>query len=433
MRKTRINAWTCLLAVVLLANLVCGFRAHCEEQPKPDYILEKLDAFIEVLQFIRQNYVDIDDVKIENLLDSATTGLVDGLGDPYSSFMPPEEGKWMEEELSGEFGGVGLILHESDNFPVVIAAIEGTPAYKAGFLPGDVILKINGKDVQGHRLDYSVTSLRGEVGTTVQVTFGRKDEEEPRTVTLTRAMIPVQTVQGARVLDGTSIGYVRITQFSGPTAKDLKHALRKLADQKITGLILDLRGNPGGLLDSAVDICSLFLPKGQPVVSVEGLRKEDNFTEISRSVPDFPNYYQKNQACPLVIMIDGGSASASEITAGCLRDLNRAVLLGEKSFGKGSVQNILALRRGYTLKLTIAKYYTPSRKVIHNKGIEPDILCKMSEEDYQQIIKARTEQERAQHDTQLQKAIEFLQNGGRLPEDAATVIPQDNQAQETEE
>jgi len=433
MRKLKFNVWTCLLAAVLLVNLVCGYRAHCEEKPEADKILEKLDMFIEVLQLIRQNYVDIDNVKVEDLLDSAMRGLVDGVGDPYSSFLLPEEGKWMEEELTGEFGGVGLIIHESDYLPVVIAAIEGTPAYKAGFLPGDVILKIDDKDVQGHGLDYSTTRLRGEVGTTVKITFVRKGDEEPRTVTLTRAMIPVQTVQGARVLDGTSIGYVRLTQFSEPTATDLKHALRKLADQKITGLILDLRGNPGGLLDSAVDVCSLFLPEGQPVVSVEGLREEDNFTETSKSVPDFPYFYQNPVACPLVIMIDGGSASASEITAGCLRDLNRAVLLGEKSVGKGLVEKVLALRNGYSLKLTIAKYFTPSRIDIDKKGIEPDILCKLSNDDYKQIINSRTEQERTQHDTQLQKAIEFLQNGSKLPKDAAAVNPQDNQAQETKE
>jgi len=427
MRKTRINAWTCLLAVVLLANLVCGFHAHCQEKNDQANILKRLDNLIEVLQIIRQNYVDIDKVSTEALIDSAIGGLVAGLDDQHSCYLPPEEGKWMDDEIKGKFGGVGLILHEVDGFPLVISAIEGTPAKEAGFRPGDVILKIDDNDAQGHSLDFSVMRLRGDVGTEVKITYARENEQEPQTVTLKRALIPVGTVMGTRVLDGTSIGYVRLTQFSEPTAQDLKNALRKLADARVTGLVLDLRGNPGGLLQSAVDICSLFLPNDQLVVTVKGRYKESNFTAKSQMPPDFTDYFCKPSRCPLVILIDGGSASAAEITAGCLRDLKRATLVGEKSYGKGSVQNIMELKDGYSLKLTVAKYYTPGQYVIDRVGLEPDIVSKLSDEDYAKIIRARSEQERAQHDTQLKAAVEFLQNGGKLP-DKAQDKADDNQS-----
>jgi len=220
---------------------------------------------------------------------------------------------------------------------------------------------------------------------------------------LVRAMIPLKSVLGVKVLPESSIGYLRLTQFMEPTAAELEKALRKLAAKNITGLVVDLRDNPGGLLSSSVDICSYFLPPGQVIVSVEGRDAGQNYQEKSRDGYKFP------KKCPLVLLINGGSASASEITAGCLRDYNRAILLGEKTFGKGSVQNVHQLSRGFALKLTIAKYFTPSRRVIHNQGIEPDIKVAITPAAYLQLLKT-PEVERFSIDPQLQRAVEVLKS-----------------------
>ena len=216
-------------------------------------------------------------------------------------------------------------------------------------------------------------------------------------------MIPLESVSSVQVLPDTNIGYLRIIQFMEPTAAAVEKALRELEAAKVSALVIDLRGNPGGLLNSAVDICSFFLPPDQVIVSVEGRNKAADYKEKTRRGYKFP------RKCPVIILINGGSASAAEVTAGCLRDLNRAVLLGEKTFGKGSVQTVHELAGGYALKLTVAKYYTPGRRLIHGEGIQPDITVELSHEDYFRISKA-AESDKLKEDPQLRRAVEVLQS-----------------------
>ncbi|NLZ62285.1 MAG: S41 family peptidase [Lentisphaerae bacterium] len=393
-----------IFAALLLGNLLLGFRVYSAEAKAQgaEDILENIDMMMEVLQLIRKNYVDADQVKANELLQGAIAGMVMSL-DPYSNFLPPSEMKQLMEETEGEFGGVGISVSFKDEQLVVVATIDGTPAHKAGILAGDVIVAVDGRRLIGTRLDEAVKMLRGPNGSKVTVTIQRPDVEEEFSLELTRAMIPLESVAGVKVLPDSSIGYLRLTQFMEPTAAELEKALKELEAKNISGLILDLRDNPGGLLGSAVDVCSYFLPPGQVVVSVEGRDAGQNYQEKSRDGYKFP------QKCPLVLLINGGSASAAEITAGCLRDLNRAILLGDRTFGKGSVQNIHQLSQGFALKLTIAKYFTPSRRVIHNQGIEPDIKVTMTPEQYLQLIKT-PEQERYAIDPQLQRAAEVLKS-----------------------
>ncbi len=393
-----------IFVALLLGNLLLGFRVHCAEAKAQDAenVLENIDMMMEVLQLIRKNYVDPDKVKTNELLRGAIAGMVMSL-DPYSNFLPPAEMKTLMEETEGEFGGVGISVSVKNDQLVVVSTIDGTPAHQAGILAGDIIVAVDDRRLEGVRLDEAVKLLRGSTGSKVTVHIRRAGQDEELRLELIRAMIPLESVIGARVLPDSSIGYLRLTQFMEPTAAEMEKALRELEAQKITGLVIDLRDNPGGLLSSAVDICSYFLPPGQVVVSVEGRDTGQNYQEKSRKGYKFP------QKCPLVLLINGGSASAAEITAGCLRDLNRAILLGEKTFGKGSVQNIHQLSQGFALKLTIAKYFTPSRRLIHNQGIEPDIQVTMTPDDYLQLLRV-ADQERYAYDPQLQRAWEILKS-----------------------
>ncbi len=393
-----------LFVALLLGNLLLGFRVHSAEvkaQGAED-MLGNIDMMMEVLQLIRKNYIDADKVKTNEMLQGAIAGMVMSL-DPYSHFLPPAEMQDLMEETEGEFGGVGISVSFKDGQLVVITTIDGTPAHKAGILSGDIIVAVDNKRIANLSLDQTVKLLRGPTGSKVVVMIRRPGLDEELRLELVRAMIPLESVLGVKVLPDSNIGYLRLTQFMEPTAAEMEKALRKLEAENVTGLVVDLRDNPGGLLGSAVDICSYFLPPGQVVVSVEGRDTGQNYQEKSRDGYKFP------KKCPLVLLINGGSASAAEITAGCLRDLNRAILLGEKTFGKGSVQNVHQLSQGFALKLTIAKYFTPSRRVIHNQGIEPDIKVVMTPADYLQLLQTPTA-ERFSIDPQLQRAVEVLKS-----------------------
>ncbi len=401
------------LAALLLLNLVFGYRAFCDEQRagqtnEDATILQQLDMLINSLQLIRQNYVDGESVKTEDLLYGAINGLTSSL-DPYSVFLPPQANQTMREESEGAFGGVGLSVGKAEDGLNVLAALATSPAAAAGVLPGDVIIAIDGESIAGLPLDEAVRKLRGEVGTTVTVTVRRADVETPLDFKVVRDRIPIATVTDTCLVPGTTIGYLRLLQFMEPSAGDVQKALQSLQEQGATALVLDLRGNPGGLLQTAVEICSFFLPNDQPIVSVEGRIAEKNYVCSAMSDYKFPD------DIPLVILIDQGSASAAEITAGCLHDLKRAVLVGAKSFGKGSVQNVIELGNGCGLKLTVAKYYTPARQVIHGNGIVPDYAEPMGQDDYKALQGAGDFAARAPLDKQLQKALEVL---GHAPQPA---------------
>ncbi len=396
------------LALVLAGNLVIGYRVYSAETARTgeDEAFEKVGVMMQVLQLIRKDYVSSEKVSYHDLIYNAMQGMVRSL-DPFSDFMPPEEYDAMVENTEGEFGGLGIIVSMKDDVLTIVAPIDGTPGSQAGLLAGDQIVRIEGESTEGIKLDEAIGKMRGAPGTKVTLTIRRPDSDAEREVTITRAVIPVHSVAGARRLAGGRIGYVRLTQFNDPTADELRQAVEGLESEGIEALIIDLRNNPGGLLTSAVEICSYFLEPNTLIVSTEGRQpsQKQEFRTQRRGYR-FPRK-------PLALLINGGSASAAEIMAGCLKDWERAVLIGEKTFGKGSVQNVIPLPDGSALRLTTAMYYTPSRRVIHEHGVEPDVEVKLGMDQYRAIFEAqeglRPDGDAA--DPQLQRAIEILQSG----------------------
>ena len=412
-----------VLGVVMGLNLLIGAqiynysaKAAEKDEPYPNYRL-----FSDVLEKVRQEYVDGDRLTYQDLIRGALKGMLNTL-DPHSEFMEPVKYDELKKDTEGEFGGIGVQISLSrDKYLTVIAPMEDTPGFRAGILSGDRIIKIDGKTTEHLTTDDAVQRMRGEPGTDVNLTILRPSTGAVKDYKLTRAAIKVDTIKdidGRREfkVDANRIGYVGIRQFGEQTADDLDKALRKLEAQNMKALIIDLRGNPGGLLDQAKAVCEKFLPRNQLIVSTEG-RTPQSRTEYRASGrnhhPDMPK----------VLLVNGGSASASEIVAGCLQDLQpitRAIVLGEQTFGKGSVQSILPLPDGCALKLTTAKYYTPSHKVIHEKGITPDIIVPMSEEQERFLLIKHTPgaledlgPEDRQHvlsarDVQLDRAVDLL-------------------------
>ncbi len=413
-----------LLVAVLGLNLLFGTRlylSHAETAAKEN-AYENIELFTRVLETIRQNYVDGGKISYQQLVHAALKGMVSSL-DPHSEFMEARKYDEMRKDTEGVFGGVGIVIGVRTNSGkgvtlTVSETMEDTPASRGGITAGDRIIKINGQSTEKFTLDDAVRRLRGKPGTDVTVTIFRPATEQESEIKLTRAVISVASVRdqnghGEFPLDENKIGYVRLRQFGEKTSGELESALVKMEKAGMKGLIFDLRDNPGGLLDQAVKVSEKFLPRGQLVVSTE-----------ARQVADRSEYTASGRnprpQLPIVILVNGGSASASEIVAGCLQDLKRAVVLGEQTFGKGSVQSILPLSDGSALRLTTAKYYTPSHKVIHEKGITPDVVVPMSadEERFLAIkrsgapLDALDETERQQvtkaRDPQLDRATDML-------------------------
>jgi carboxyl-terminal processing protease len=399
----RRKACLTILSLVLALNALIGYRVFSKEAEKTgaDEVFQHIDTFMEVMLQIRKNYVDIDKVDYQQLIRGAMTGMAAAL-DPYSAFLPPSEFNTLMEDTEGEFGGIGVTISIKDGALTVVSPIAGTPGARAGILSGDQITKIGQELLDNITVDKAAARLRGKPGSTVNITIYRPASNETIELNIERALIPLVSVADATVLKDSRIGYVRVTQFMEPTAGQLRQTLENFVHQDVAALIIDLRNNPGGLLDSAVDVCSFFLPPEQLVVSVEG--RDSKKIERSRS-----GGFKFPADKPVLLLINGGSASAAEITAGCLSDTGRAILLGEKTFGKGSVQNVMQLQDGSALKLTIAKYYTPSRRIIHEHGIEPDIEDKLSPQDLIAIIKNEGDMDKLQEiDKQLKRAVEVL-------------------------
>jgi carboxyl-terminal processing protease len=356
--------------------------------------------------------VEAEKVDFGDLIYSALQGMVGSL-DPFSSFMAPEEFLRMRESTEGEFGGLGVVVTVRDGFLTIVAPMEDTPGARAGLRAGDRIVQIEDLVTEDVPLEEAVKTMKGEPGTDVTITIYRPSTDETLTLTITRALIEVASVKGAEILED-GVGYVRVTQFNEPTAAKLAEALTSLLDQGMRSLVLDLRNNPGGLLDSAVDVSSLFLPPGKLVVYTQGRRpsqrREYRTDNGSAMVP---------AAVPVAILVNGGSASAAEIVSGCLQDSERALLIGETTFGKGSVQNIIELPDGSALRLTVAMYYTPSERVIHENGIEPDITVTLSEDELMELRLSQDglasdedeggdESNGVFEDRQLRRAVEVL-------------------------
>jgi carboxyl-terminal processing protease len=322
---------------------------------------ENLRVFTEVLSLVQSNYVE--DVENKKLVEGAIKGLLKTL-DPHTSYMPPEVYKEMQVETEGQFGGLGIEITVRDDQLTVVSPIEDTPAYRAGLKAGDRILKIDGEVTKDLSLLDAVRKMRGPKGTPVTVTITRDDFEAPKDFTITRDVIKVRSVTYRKLDDG--LGYVRLRSFHKTTGDELEEALRDLEEQKISGLVLDLRNNPGGLLNQAVEVVDKFVSKDQLIVYTQGRVRNQNMRFSSKGDRPHLEY-------PMVILVNGGSASASEIVAGALQDQGRAIVLGTQTFGKGSVQTIIPLSDGSGLRLTTARYYTPKGYLIQGKGISPDI------------------------------------------------------------
>ena len=350
-----------------------------EESPYEMYTL-----FSKVVEQVRAHYVDAEKSTYEELVKGALKGMLQSL-DPHSQFLDEKAFKAMKEETAGKFGGLGITIGIKDNLLTVIAPMEGTPAFRAGLLSGDKIMEIDGDATDGISLEDAVGKLRGDPGTPVKVKVFRPKTQLMKEFELTRAVINVPSIKDTQVLDG-GIGYVRMLQFGESTAKDLRAELDKLEAQKVRALVLDLRSNPGGLLTAAVEIAQMFLDRGDLIVFTRGRDNRMERSYRSRSRRSFPDV-------PMVVLINGYSASASEIVAGALQDNRRAILVGEKSFGKGSVQSVLPQDGQTAIRLTTAKYYTPSERVIHDVGIEPDVVVPMSAENWRNVILARNRAE----------------------------------------
>ena len=324
---------------------------------------EGLNTFTAVFSQIKQMYVD--DIDDETLFNNAIRGLVDGL-DPHSSFLEPIDQSKVSETTMGKFGGLGIVIGTKGDYIEVVSPIDDTPAYRAGLKAGDIILQIGDLNVSQINLEEGVKLMRGAPGTSIKLTIGRPDIA-PFVVEITREIITITSAKGLLVEDG--IGYLRIAQFQRPTAEVVEKIIADLVDKNegnLDSLIIDLRNNPGGLLDSSIDISNLFIDEPGIVVYTEGRTPTSNM-----SFPTKPGDILNG--APIVVLMNVGSASASEIVAGALQDHKRAIIMGEESFGKGSVQSMMSLQDGYGLKLTTARYFTPSGRSIQAKGISPDI------------------------------------------------------------
>ena len=388
------------LAVVLLAvNLGVAARIYSEAAAKPDKDnpYAQMELITKVMELIRKDYVDGDKVSYKDMTYGALKGLLNSL-DPHSQFMDPQTYQDVKEDTEGKFGGLGIVISMSkEGFLTIVAPMEDTPGARAGLLPADSIVRIEGKPTEKMTLQEAVRQLRGEPGTKVTITIFRQKAKNPadkmKDYTIQRAEIKVDSIKdinghnlnqaGSFPLLEDNIGYVHITEFKERTAEDLEGALSKLEKEGMDALIIDLRNNPGGMLETARKVASKFLPTGKVIVTTEGRNPAQN------PPPYRAEGGKKRLEYPIVILVNNGSASGSEIVAGALQDLKRAVLVGETTFGKGSVQSILQLPDGSAVRLTTAKYYTPLRKVIHEHGVTPDIVVPISEEDERKLLEQR--------------------------------------------
>ncbi|MDX2186972.1 MAG: S41 family peptidase [Opitutaceae bacterium] len=333
---------------------------------------EAVAEFREVLRLVHEQHVEAGKVGYRDLARSALEGMVEKL-DPHSEFLDAGAFGDLQDDIRSEFGGVGLQVEMRDGGVVVVVPLAGTPSDRAGLKTGDRLVRIDGKPIEKPDLDDVVSKLRGTPSTSVRLGWIRPPETSEREVTLIREKIRMESVAKVEVLSG-NVGYVRITQFSERTGEEFVRALNTLAGHGVSGLIVDLRNNPGGLLDAAVEVAEPFFRKGDLIVTTEGRQARDR--EELRAQNE-----QDPIRVPLVVLINQSSASAAEIVAGALRDTGRAVVVGERSYGKGSVQSIIGLRNGDGLRLTTARYLTPSGKTIHKQGVEPHVEVVMSEDE----------------------------------------------------
>jgi carboxyl-terminal processing protease len=380
----RKNSFKYILTITVVILLNISNKVYSQNIDK---LYEKIDLFAEVLEKIQNEYVE--EVDQAEIIDFAINGALQSL-DPFSAYMNPKVFEESQSETSGEFGGLGIEVSMESGVIKVIAPIDDTPAAKAGVKAGDYIVKINGEQVQGKTLMEAVNLMRGPVGTSIEITVRRKGLRKAKIFKITREIIEIKSVI-SKIVDN-KVGYLRLRAFNANSSSQLKKEISKIEkNKKLVGYILDLRNNPGGLLSQAVKISDFFLNDGE-IVSTKGRKKRENRKFFAKKG-------DKIDGKPLIVLINNGSASASEIVAGALQDQKRAILLGETTFGKGSVQSIIPLKNRGAIRLTISKYYLPSGKSISEVGVVPDI--KVEEEDEEFSINTIT-------DNQLNYAIKLL-------------------------
>ena len=354
-------------------------------------LYEKIDLFGEVLEKIKEDFVD--DVNESEMMDSAINGVLQSL-DPYSAYMSPELFKEMQTDTRGEFGGLGIEIGMESGVVKVISPIDDTPAANAGIKAGDYIVKIGNEQVQGKSLMEAVKLMRGPVGTSIKLTIRRKNVKKPLEFEITRKIIEIKSVNSEVLRKNKDLGYIKLKSFNENSDKQFLNIVKKFErDSKVKGYILDLRNNPGGLLTQAINITDFFLDDGE-IVSTKG-RKESETRKF------FAKRGDQVKGKPIIVLINNGSASASEIFAGALKDHKRAIILGENSYGKGSVQSIIPLKNGGGIRLTISKYYLPSGKSISEIGVSPDIIVKEE---------AKESAANSNADNQLEYAINLFQS-----------------------
>src|SRR5881396_1621813 len=377
------------LLVCLLFAAFSGVFAQ-EVQPaksQEDNGYSQIAIFAKAMELIRQDYVDENKTSYHDLVSAAMKGMLSSL-DPHSQFMDPNDFRDMQDDTRSRFNGLGIEVSMKNGLPTVVTAMEDTPAAKAGILSGDQILRINGIATEKMDLQDAINVLRGPAGAKVTLTLLRPATKEIKEYALQRAEIKIQSVKGAGLLDAEltgpfKIGYVRLIQFNEPTADELSKALEDLQKQGMQALILDLRNNPGGLLNSAVDVCAQFLPPNTKVVSTQGrVASQQHDYSTSGARKERPPF-------PMALLINEGSASGAEIVSGALKDLHRAILVGETTFGKGSVQNVMQLPDGSAVRFTTAKYYTPGKQVIQGNGVAPNIRVAMTPEQERALFALR--------------------------------------------
>lgn len=371
--------WILLILILLIVTTASGlnnwiFAGDTEKT------YDSLRVFNEIFNLLRTEYYDESKIDPEKLTHGAINGMIKSLDDPHTSYMSKDIFKELQTETKGEFGGVGIVIGVRDSWITVISPIDDTPGARAGIKAGDKIIEVNGESTEGFTTMDAVNLIRGKVGTSVNLTIRRESVQQLLHFDITRGIIQLESVK-SKVIEN-HIGYIRISSFSEHTAESLEDHLYELTDQEVDSLIIDLRNNPGGLLSSAIQITDMFLDKGT-IVSIEGrVRGQDQvYKAHERTIaPDIP----------IIVLVNGGSASGSEIVAGAIRDNNRGILVGTKTFGKGSVQTVRELPDGSGIRITTALYYTPSGESIHKIGIEPDEVVKeieITEEESEAIEK----------------------------------------------
>ena len=400
-----------LMVVMILVGLTAQtlYAEESIEEPKPD-TYNKLKVFSEILSLVESDYVE--SVESDTIINGAIRGMVKAL-DPHTSYLPPASYKEMQVETTGKFGGLGIEISIRDGVLTVVSPIEETPAFKVGIKAGDKIIKIEEESTLDMTLQDAVSLLRGETGSPVTITIFRDSFKAPKEFTIVRAIIKVRSV--VHKLYKKDIGYIKIRSFSKNTSVDLDKALDELEKKEISKLILDLRNNPGGLLNQAVEVTDRFLNRENLIVYTKGRSDAQNMRFTSHDKVAGVSY-------PLIVLVNSGSASASEIVAGALQDLNRAIILGTPTFGKGSVQTIIPLSDGSALRLTTARYYTPSGRVIQENGIEPDIIIERKipeelEEDDEKEPEEKTRLRRFLREKDLKKHLKGKSSIGDVKEE----------------